>query len=300
MFFDGGVISFGMELEVTLGPPTASAIVFKGRVTSIGGRFGSTRSPELVIRAEDDLMLFKLTRRTRTYEEVTDAEVAEALAQAHNLEPDCDAEGPRHRTLVQLAQTDLAFLRERAAAVDAQVWIEEGKLKFKSRNDRDGGEVKLTLGEMLRSFDVHADLMDQVASLHAHGWDVASKEDPDAEAAGSLLADEAKGATSGADLIEKVFGKRVEHVSDRVVSSRDEADSVAKTQLLRRGRSFVRASGETEGTAVLRVGSRCKIGGVGPIFEGTYFATHVTHRWDRVRAFHTSFTAERPGVGKES
>jgi phage protein D len=300
MFFDGGVVSFGKELEVSIGPPGASAVVFKGRITSVGARFGSTRAPELTIHAEDDLQLFRMTRRTRTYENVTDAEVAEALARAHQLDPDCDAPGPRHRVLVQIAQTDLAFLRERAAAIDAQVWVEDGKLKFKAHQDRDAGEVQLTLGKMLRRFDVTADLAEQVAKVVGHGWDVGGKSDPAVPADGALLADEAAGASHGADVVKKVFGPREEHVVDRPTASRDEAEALAKATLLRRGRRFVRGGGETEGTAALRVGSKMKILGVGPIFEGTYVATQVTHRWDRVRAFHTGFCAERPAIGKES
>jgi phage protein D len=202
--------------------------------------------------------------------------------------------------LVQVAQTDLAFLRERAAAIDAQVWVDGGKLMFKARKDRDGGEVQLTLGKMLRRFDVAADLADQVAKVFGHGWDVGSKEDPNASADGSLLADEARGASHGAGVMEKVFGAREDHVVDRPTSSRDEAEALAKAILMRRGRGFVRAGGETEGTAALKVGAKMTILGVGPIFEGTYVATQVTHRWDRVRAFHTGFTAERPAVGKES
>jgi uncharacterized protein len=300
MFFDGGVVSFGKELEVSIGPPGASAVVFKGRITSVGARFGATRAPEFTVRAEDDLQLFRFTRRTRTYEDVTDAEVAEALATAHKLGADCDAAGPRHRVLVQVAQTDLAFLRERAAAIDAQVWVADGKLMFKAHKDRDGGEVQLTLGKMLRRFDVVADLADQVAKVFGHGWDVANKEDPNVSAEGSLLADEANGASHGAGVVEQVFGAREEHVVDRPTASHDEAEALAKAILLRRGRAFVRATGETEGTATLKVGAKAKILGVGPIFEGTYIATQVTHRWDRVRAFHTGFTAERPAVGKES
>lgn len=300
MLFDGGVVSFGKQIEVTLGPPGASATVFKGRITAVGGRFGATRAPELTLQAEDDLQLFRFTRRTRTYEDVTDAEVAEALARAHKLDADCDAAGPRHRVLVQAAQTDLAFLRERAAAIDAQVWVADGKLMFKARKDRDGGEVQLTLGKMLRRFDVVADLADQVVKVFGHGWDVSGKDDPNVEADGSLLADEARGASHGAGVMQRVFGAREDHVVDRPTASRDEAEALARAVLLRRGRAFARAGGETEGTAALKVGSKLTILGVGPIFEGTYVATQVTHRWDRLRAFHTGFTAERPAVGKES
>jgi hypothetical protein len=108
---------------------------------------------------------------------------------------------------------------------------------FKARKDRDGGEVQLTLGKMLRRFDVVADLADQVVKVFGHGWDVGGKEDPGVEAAGSLLADEASGASHGADVMQKVFGAREDHIVDRPATSRDEADALARTFLLRRGRS---------------------------------------------------------------
>jgi phage protein D len=300
MFFDGGAIGLAKKLEVSIGPEGADRVVFSGRVTSMGGRFGSARVPELTILAEDPLQFFRMTRRTRTWEKATDADVARDLAQAHNLQPDIDAPGPRHEALVQLGQTDLAFLRERAAAVDAQVWIENDKLCFKRRAARDGGKVELTLGQMLTHFDVSADLADQVASVHAHGYDVKAKHDPDQEGASSLLTSEAKGARTGADIMAQAFGKREEHVVWRALASTDEAEAFAKAQLLRRGRAFVRCRGMTAGVAAMKVGSRLAIRGVGPAFTGTYFATRVSHLYDRHEGFRTAFDGERAAVGPEN
>jgi len=300
MFFDGGAVGLAKKLEVSIGPEGADRVVFSGRVTSMGGRFGSARVPELTIRGEDALQFFRMTRRTRTWEKATDADVARDLAQAHNLPFDIDAPGPRHEVLVQLGQSDLAFLRQRAAAVDALVWIENGKLCFKRHAARDGGRVDLTLGQMLTHFDVSADLCDQVVAVHAHGYDVGAKRDPDQEASSSLLSAEARGARLGTDILAEAFGQRQEHIVWRALATTDEAAAYARSELLRRGRAFVRCRGMTAGTAAMKVGSQLHIQGVGPAFTGTYFATRVAHLFDRSEGFRTSFEAERPAVGQES
>lgn len=300
MFFDGGVIAFGKKIQIDIGPKDASQTVFTGRITQIAARFGLSTVPEISISAEDALQFFRMTRRTRTYENVSDAEVAGTLARAHQLQADADAPGPRHAVLVQLGQTDLAFLRERARAIDAQLWIDNDTLRFKARSARDGGDITLTRGSTLTRFSVVADLAHQVASVKAHGYDVSGKDDPDEEASSSLLSSEARGARLGADVMRQAFGSRTEHVIDRGLISNAEARSCAEAELRRRGRAFVRCRGETGGTAALKVGSRLAIGGVGPVFTGTYVATQVRHRYDRGRGFTTHFEAERSALGKES
>jgi phage protein D len=300
MFFDGGVIAFGKKLQIDVGPKDASQTVFTGRITQIGARFGLSTVPEISVSAEDALQLLRMTRRTRTYEDVSDADVAGTLASAHQLQADADAPGPTHKVLVQLGQTDLAFLRERARAIDAQLWIDNGTLKFKARSARDGGDITLTRGSTLTRFSVIADLTHQVATVKAHGYDVGGKDDPGEDAASSLLSSEARGAKLGADVMQQAFGARTEHVVDRALASNDEARSYAEAELKRRGRAFVRCRGETEGTAALKIGSRLAIGGVGPVFTGTYVATQVRHRYDRAHGFRTLFEAERPAIGEES
>jgi phage protein D len=299
MFFDGGVIAFGKRLVVSLGPSNSPTSAFDGRITALAGDFGTSSLPEVRVHAEDSLQFLRMTRRTRTYENMTDAQAAQQIAQAHNLTPDADASGPQHKVLVQLGQTDLAFLRERAAAIDALCWVEGDKLLFKAHADRDGGQFTLTLGQDLTRFQATADLVDQVTSVEAHGYDVSAKSDPDGQGDNSTLQNEANGAKLGSDILRQAFGERVEHVVDQALATSDEAQAYATAKLNARGRAFVRARGETLGTAALRVGSRVQVAGVGPVFEGTYFVTQVTQRFDRIHGFSTAFEAERPAVGAE-
>jgi phage protein D len=300
MFFDGGVLAFAKQIDVDMGPSNASRTVFSGRISLLGATFSAQGIPEFAIAAEDALQTLRMTRRTKTYENVTDAAVARTIAGDHSLQVDADAPGPTHKVLVQLGQTDLAFLRERAAAIDAQLWIDSGRMKFRARSDRDGGTVNLSLGDTLSRFSVLADLAHQVVAVHGHGYDVSSKSDVDQTADRSLLSSETNGARSGAEIFSSSFGAREEHVLTRTLASTDEASYFAKAELRQRGRAFVRCRGETEGTAAMVVGSKLKISGVGPSFSGTYFATQVTHRYDRLHGYKTLFQGERPAVGQES
>lgn len=299
MFFDGGVVAFGDRFEVDLKTTGASRAAFSGRVTAIGARFGTALIPEFTLFAEDDLQLLRMTRRTATYEDTTDAAVASTLARAHNLQVEADAPGPKHKTLVQLSQTDLGFLRDRARAVDAQVYFADGKVKFKARNERNTSDLELRREDLVH-VRINADLAHQVTEVHAHAYDVSGKRDVDQSAQSTLLNAEAKGAKTGADIVQQVFGARIEHLPDVGMLTSEEARAAAQAELLERARSFVQCQGETMGTPEMLVGMRLQLTGLGPLFSGTYVVTQVTHRYDKLNGLRTCFAAERPAIGKES
>jgi uncharacterized protein len=299
-FFDGGVIAFGKKLELTLGPEGSAKRVFTGRITAIGGAYRNDMAPAITLLAEDSLQLLRMTRRTRTYEDVTDEDVVKTIASAHKLDVSPDAPGPKHKVLVQVGQTDLQFLRERADDCDAQLWVEGEKMFFVARSKRSAGDVTLSLGNDLTRFEARADLAEQVTSTIGHGYEVASKTDPAEEAAKTLVSQEAKKGKTGTALFDKVFGDRPLHLLDRAPQDAAEAKAIAQAALLRRARSFVRCRGETNGSAAMRVGSRLVVSGVGPVFEGGYFATRVIHCYDRELGFRTMFEGERAVVNEES
>ena len=96
-------------------------------------------------------MRLRMTRRMRTYTEVTDADIAQPIADEHGLQADVDVDGPRYDVVQQLNQSDLAFLRERARLVQAELWCTGRTLHFSSRPRRRGTELTLVRGNELLS-----------------------------------------------------------------------------------------------------------------------------------------------------
>ena len=81
--------------------------------------------------AEDKLMSLRMTRRMKTYENVSDADIAQTIAQEHGLAAEADAPGPTYDVVQQWNQSDLAFLRERARLLQAEIWIRRTNCTFK-------------------------------------------------------------------------------------------------------------------------------------------------------------------------
>ena len=290
-------IDFGTELAVTLGAPGESRQVFSGKISALQADFPADEAPMLLAFAEDPLQALRLTRRTRTFEEVTTADVAQRVAGDHGLTPDVSLDGPTHKVVAQLNQSDLAFLRSQARVDDGEVWIDGSTLHVARRPDRDGGRVALTYGGALMAFSVRADLADQCREVGVAGWDVASKspilETADASALGSELA----ALTSGASILGSSFTDRKERLVREAPIASDEARAHAKAAYLERARRFVCGTGQTWGTAAVRVGTTLALSGLGGMFNGDYYVSRTRHTYDLQRGFRTEFDVERPGIG---
>lgn len=298
LHFGREVLDFGAGVKVEMGGGDARAAVFEGRITALEGRFAGSRPPELLVLAEDRLQDLRMTRRTRTFEQVSDGDVIRQVAQAHGLRADVDVSGPTHRVVAQVNQSDLALARERARAAGAELWIEGDTLKAKARPARGAGALTLTFGEGLLEFAVTADLAHQSTGFTVAGWDVAAKQAVLPEATGSVVSGELNGGEGGADVLRRAFGARRQQVVHDLPASEAEARALADAHFARAARRFVTGAGVAEGDARLRVGAELELRQVGPLFEGRYWVTRVRHTFDATNGFRTAFAVERPGLGR--
>ncbi|MCI0398253.1 MAG: hypothetical protein L0322_25435, partial [Chloroflexi bacterium] len=230
-------------------------------------------------------------------EDLTDADVARQIAAQHGLTAEVDADGPTYRVLAQLNQSDLAFLRERAAAIDAEVWVEERTLHFQARSRRNAGEVQLQYGGNLLEFSVLADLAHQRTSVRVSGWDVGNKSQIDVEAGEGAIRGELNGHRSGSAVLANALAERHERIVTAVPLSEAEARAMAEARYRERARRFLTGAGLTDGTPAIRVGAVVELSRLGEPFDGKYTVTLARHTFDRVHGYRTVFEVERPGIG---
>lgn len=295
---DGSDLDFGKTLEISIGPPGNERIVFTGLISAIEVEHADDDVPVVTAFAEDVLMKLRMTPRLKTYEQMSDADIAQDIASQHGLSADVDADGPTYDVVQQWNQSDLAFLRTRAALIQAEIWADGDTLCFKSRPARNGTSLTLVQGGDLISVRLRADLAHQRTSVKVSGYDASSRGQIEEEAGADAIQSEASGGTTGPGLLQRAFGERVSHRVRTVPLVDGEAQACARGEQLRRSRSFVTAEGVTTGTADLVVGSRLTLQRVGDAFEGAgYYATRVLHTYDLVKGFRTHFHAERATLG---
>jgi phage protein D len=296
LLFAGSVLHFGKILAIEFGPPNDRNAVFAGRITGIEAHYPPARPPELTVLAEDRFQDLRLTRRTRSFENATDDKVYRTIADAHGLTPKLDLDGPTYRVLAQVNQTDLAFLRERAAAIDAELWMDGDTLYAQLRSRRSSGTTRFTYGQNLLEFSVLADLAHQRTAVRVCGWDVAGKQSIDERADEQAIKSELRGGVSGSEVLGRALKAREERIVSAVPLSKDEAKRMAEARYRDRARGFLRGTGVVDGNVRIRVGATVELAGLGPWFDGSYYVIAARHTFDLRRGFRTAFDVERPGI----
>jgi len=294
LYFDRSVLDFGKDFEIKLGNDS----IFKGKIMGLEGNFPEGQSPEISVLAEDRFQDLRMTRRTRTFTDVSDADVIKQIATDHGLTPEVDVPGPTYKVLAQVNQSDLAFVRDRARSVDAEVWMSDKTLLAKAHTGRNGDKLQMTYGNQLREFNVLADLAMQRTSVAVNGWNISNKAALQFEATDSAISSELNGDTSGVSILQSALGERKEALAHTVPLNDQEAQHEAEAFFRMSARRFVVGHGIAETNKSLRAGSQLDLQGLGPLFNGKYYVAEVKHIFDSTKGLRSEFRSERVGIGK--
>jgi phage protein D len=304
LYLDRELLDFGKELILQLGTGAGQGVVFRGRISAIEAQYAATAPPSVVVLAEDRLVNLRTVRRSRVFEQMSDADAFQQIAGEHGLQPAIDLAGPPHTLLAQVNQSDLAFLRERARRIDAELWVDDRTLHAQSRSARvqaGAQDLTLVLGHGLLEFSVTADLANQYTSVIVSGWDMATKSKLSYAASESVLGGELNGDRSGASLLQSTFAARTARITRQSPMTSAEAQLLAESSFRAHARRFVCGVGLARGDARLRVGLKVGIADLGDLFNGAYVVTEVRHSFIRCPGggYTSEFRVERPGVGRE-
>ena len=292
-WFDRTTLDFGRDFLVKIGSET----IFDGRIMAIEGRFPSLAPPTLVVHAEDRLQDLRMTRRTRVFENQSDADILRSICNDHGLTAQTDLSGPTFKVLAQINQSDLAFLRQRAQLADADLWLDGTTLHMPQRASRSDSGLELVQGARLRQFEVRADMALQRSSVVCTGWDVSGKSAISSEAGDDAISSETGGGTSGPATLKQALGERKDTVAHCVPLDDGSAQAFAQAHLRSLARRFLRGRGVADADTRLQVGLTVKLSGLGPLFSGAYDVVETCHRFDADLGLRSEFLVERPWIG---
>ena len=297
-YLDGDPMELGSTIDVNLGPPGGERRLFHGTVSAIEVSFSEGAAPFVSVFAEDALMRLRLAERTATYTDMSDADIVTEVARAHGLSAETDLDGPTYPLVQQWEQTDLAFIRDRALRLDAEVWADhDDVIHIAGRERRPGADLLLVQGNELIAIEARMDLAHQRSTVEYRGWDDLRVEAISADASGDIIRGEIADGRIGPDLVAEVFDHASIRRSRRDVLSADSAQAYADGEMRRRARAFVTVEGTTAGSPDLVPGARLDLRRVGGPFEGDgYRVTFAHHSYDPNTGYRTRFRAERPQV----
>jgi phage protein D len=306
-------LSIGTEVRIS-GPAGAdgtSPSLIAGEVTSIEGIF-EHRTFITVVRGYDQAHRLQRTRRTRTFLNMKDSDIARQLAADAGLTPgQIDASATTHAHLGQCDQTDWEFLSQRAREIGFETGVRDGKFYFrKASTIAAGGEqVTLTFREELLSFHPRLTAGNLAPAVEVRIWDpaqgkVVSSQVATAAGSASLTGQEpaaiarkfsaapGTGAAGGAGAARGGAGEDLGPapaanayvVLDRPAATGASiaaaADEIAAGLADHLGSTFAEAEGEAAGTPAVQAGAAVQVAGVPAPFAGTWLVTCARHVFD--------------------
>jgi phage protein D len=292
---DDPLFAEGAEVEVLMGYAGELATVFAGEVTGLDPEFSAGEVPVVTVRGYDRGHRLLRGRKTRSFIQVKDSDIAAQVAQEAGLTSEAEDTGVTLEYALQHNQTDLEFLQARARRIGYEVWVEGKTLRFRSRPSDESEVLTLDLEEDLLEFYPRLSTVGLAGEVEVRGWSVEDKEAVLGQAAASDAGSTMGGKTSGLDVAAQAFdagGASVAVSGDRPVSQ-GEADQIARGRLREMALSYVTGEGVAAGRSDLKAGTVVKIEGCGQRFSGLYYLASVRHSYTPKRGYRTAFTVRR-------
>ena len=273
-----GSLAQGAKIEVSA--QGASPSLFTGEVTGLEPTFDYGLPSRCTIRALNLMHRLARGKKSKTFEKMSDHDIATKVCQdaGVGLSAKCDgpASAPKHDHVYQHNQTDLQFLRQRAARIDYEVMVEDKTFYFRKRQEQDSG-VSLSFGDgSLERFRPRMAGSVQVNKVVVRGWDPIKRK----EIKGVASAEAKFGQTAGPSAFSSANMSQTETVeTDRPIYTQDEADNLAKALLKEKQMQFIQGDVMTHGIPNLKPGMTIQIDVGDSRFNGKYYISSVRHRF---------------------
>jgi phage protein D len=274
--------------------------LIEGEITGIETHFNEKTEAPIIVRGYDISHRLHRGRYNRSFLNKMDSDIVKQIAGEAGIATEkILPSGVKHEYVFQENQTNMEFLRERAARIGYELFIEDGKLNFSAPKSQ--SSVNLKWLDEISKFSVRVTNAEQVNSVEVRSWDLSQKKLITSEAKSEKVITETgngKGsATSSAFKGKPSRPKMI--VVDQPVATQKEAQKMAQALCDELGGEFVYADAQAYGNPQIRPGRIVNLQGLGDRanpYNGKYYVTETRHFYSK-RVYTTDFSVRglRPG-----
>jgi phage protein D len=282
--FDREDLTGGATLEVSWGYPGNMAVPRRVVVKKLKG------FTTLTVEGQATSVLMNREAKTRSWENVTRAEVARQIAEEHGYSGELiDVEDTAEVLDVvnQTAETDARFLRRLAAREEFEFYVDDGGFHFHERRQDAAPSHVFTWyadpgrGDVL-SVDVESDLVKRAGRVTVRGRDPMERATIESTASNSssdraTLAEvsEVVDPETGATSLQTRNATASVHPTSAPTAGRASRESDARFR--RAERATVKLSLRVVGDPTLHAKSIVEVRGISGLLSGKYYVTEVKH-----------------------
>lgn len=278
----------GDKLKLGFATSTSEASVFKeeaeaylieGEITAIEVHFTNKSEAHIVVRGYDISHRLHRGRYNRSFLNETDSGIVRKIASEVGIQiGKVDPSGEPHEYVFQENQTNMEFLRERAARIGFELFIQDNKLYF--RKPVSNASLTLKWLRDIYSFSTRVTSAEQVSAVEVRSWDYSQKQLYPSRPATSekLVTKTGNGTGSSTSTAFNLNNKPPKMtVVDQPVFKTKEAQTMAQALFDELGGEFVYADAKAEGNPNIRPGLIINLEGMGDRYSGKYYVTETRH-----------------------
>lgn len=285
-------LKMGQEVAIQLGYAGNLSHSVKAHIDKVTPAFSGSSTSIITVEGSDKAFA-KLTEESDavTYKNKKDSDIVKQIASDVGLSAEVDntADEPQESKTKNGGASYLNYIRSMLEAnADFEFFVAEGKLHFKKSAADKSPALTLKWGELLKSFKPSVNISELVTGVVVKGWDENKKEAIEGKA--TLEGGKPSGPGSGQlnKGLNSIYGEKQRVITDQPVSSKEEANALAKSILEEAKSKFMKGSGVTVGMPEIKPGVVIKLDGLGDVFSGNYYVLETTHKIDE-NGYDTSF-----------
>lgn len=272
----------GASIEIRVG--NNSTPIYKGEIIGLEPLYKGGEKGKILIRAMNNIHKLLRKRKSVTYTDKTDQQILQQVVGGSGLSLEWKHETTiTYKHVYQHNQTDMEFLRTRAARMGCHVWCVDKTVYVKQPDLQSGPIADLKVdgtskNSELRSFSPRMSSHAVINKVTVKGWNPETKEliSGDATVSGSKLGSSTSVAGSG-DL-----GGEESFTVDHPIWSAEEAKALAKAKLQDASLTYMTGEAEVRGSATFDLGKVVNVtanaSSDADPFNGKYYIMGLTHR----------------------
>ncbi len=269
-------------------------ILLKGEITAIEAQFNSESQAPIIVRGYDISHRLHRGRYNRSFQNMKDSDIVSKVIKEVGISAGTiDTTGGPYGFgdpvgyIFQENQTNMEFLRERAARNGFELFVQDGKLHF--RKPKEDSSMSLEWLKDISNFHVRVSSSEQVSGVEVRGWDYKNKQ--------AIVSTKSSQNAQVVTKTEQGEGKKVSTafkgspktiVVDKPVTSPKEAETIAQALYNELSGEFVEADALSEGNPDIRPGKVIKLKEMGK-YSGSYYVTETRHLFEN-RIYTTKFS----------
>jgi phage protein D len=292
-WIDEDLFRAGNAVEISMGYRDRLRPLFAGEVTGLEPEFRMGEPPLLVVRGHDRCHRLMRGRKTRTFLNMKDSDIASRIAGDAGLSPLVEDSAVTLDYVIQHNQTDLEFLGGRARRIGYELVVADRTLQFRPRRHGESEVLTLNREVELLEFNPRLSTLRQAPQVELRAWSPKEKCEIISRAGPADESAQMAGETFGPAAAQDAFGdSRLVSVC-APVQGQDEADQLASGKLREMALDYISGDGLCIGEPELRAGTVVKIEGLGSRFSGRYYVTSTDHSLKPGSGYRTAFSVRR-------